>query len=213
MSVLETVFETVKEFTIEYSKKIIQLFQNKNDFSNHFDEATHEETWYFSSEGKQVYDGLSSLSDKTHFFYNYLRVIEGKSNFDSASSLLFRIAYIMANSMVDSNLGFAGYPNILDENKNPFIFYATHAPRRDWGEDRDDDISLDVLDTLHEEFDAEKVLCFCDENEQPSDLYKIERDIILMFTTNGYYSKTGILNTYSRVLDYALGIDIDLERN
>ena len=206
MSIMDSISKKVNELLARV------MSASKGDYQkNPALKRDYQKSWYFSPEGKQAYENLSSFADKTHFFYNYLRVIEGKSDIDSASSFLFKIAYIMASSMVDSKLEFAGYPNILDAKKNPFIYYAARAPRHDWG--YHEDLSLDTLDVLHSKFEVKGDLCFCDENEQAIDLYKIERDIILMFAQGYYSSETDILDVYSRVLDNALGIDQDIYYN
>ena len=96
--------------------KLFEVVKGKEAVQAYLIPNTRE--WYFSEAGHQAYIEASTIPDKTLFFYNYLCCISPqKKNPD----FLERIAFIMANSMDRSNLPFAGYPNILDKDKNPFI--------------------------------------------------------------------------------------------
>ena len=81
----------------------------------------YPESWYFSPEGKSVYESLSIGSERTRFFLNYLCELQQKIHSGSMSfkqkDQLFAIASVMSSSMVDSKLEFGGYPNILDPQK------------------------------------------------------------------------------------------------
>ena len=93
------------------------------------------ESWYFSSEGKEAYDSLSNACEKTKFFLNYLCIVQQQSKSVSEAHrksdedlhlywLLYKIAFVMSSSMVESQLEFGGYPNVLDPQKNPFDYYV-----------------------------------------------------------------------------------------
>lgn len=96
--------------------KLIEIIRDKKGVQDYLIPRTRE--WLFSEAGRQAYNKANTVPDKTIYFYNYLCCISPhKKNLD----FLERIAFIMANSMDQSNLPFAGYPNILDKDKNPFI--------------------------------------------------------------------------------------------
>ena len=96
--------------------KLIEIIKDKAGIQDYLIPRTRE--WFFSETGHQAYNRAHTVPDKTVYFYNYLCCISPhKKNLD----FLERIAFIMANSMDQSNLPFAGYPNILDKDKNPFI--------------------------------------------------------------------------------------------
>ncbi|MBS5733898.1 MAG: hypothetical protein KHW87_04235 [Clostridiales bacterium] len=101
---------------ITFPLKLIDIIKGKERVQDYLLPRTRE--WFFSETGHQAYNKADTVSDKTIFFYNYLCCISPqKKDLD----FLERIAFIMASSMDQSNLPFAGYPNILDKDKNPFI--------------------------------------------------------------------------------------------
>ena len=167
---------------------------------------TYGESWYFSAEGKKAYENLLSNADKTRFFMNYLRTIERKDLNElhmSYSYTLYRIAYVMAHSMVDSKLEFGGYPNVLDETKNPLVKYVKHCS----SEHKKCDKPLFCFQLIRRF--GENSISFCDDGQSPTDMYKIERDIIFMFDKEAHQSGTAILKVYQKVLDDVMFKDID----
>ena len=184
-----SVRKTVEKFAIEYPKNIIQFLKNKQEILDRLEDECLGQNWYFSPEGEKAYENLSSLAQKTHFFLNYLVTV---AKTPDCRGYLYRIAFVMANSMVDSSLNFGGYPNILDENKNPLVRYIKNE--------------VIVSDEKYMEIYCGKFLCvlhtgtdeqddlfiseqkpftrisYCKENEPLTDMYKIERDIISAFS-------------------------------
>ena len=174
----------------------------------------HPASWYFSPEGKKAYNKLSDAREKTRFFLNYLCEIQTQSaslkdgyyeleDFWLRSSL-YDIALTMARSMVDSQLEFGGYPNIIDPKKNPFISYIMENGAPSTGEAYAN-FPLVLLRLLHGGANAndDHILTFLEENEPLTDLYKIERDIIttqerIMSKTSKTYSLSSV---YSYILD------------
>lgn len=160
----------------------------------------YDEAWYFSPEGKRAYESLSTQYDKTHFFLNYLRSATPETYAKDWHNVtfLYRIAFVMSNSMVDSQLEFGGYPNIIDESKNPLVYYVKYKESE----------SLEYLLSLLHYNNSDKSdspygpITFCKENEPVSDLYKIERDIILIFDGLNWTDRERISSLYSRALDY-----------
>lgn len=166
----------------------------------------YSEEWYFSPEGKNAYESLSTPCEKTKFFLNYLRSIEKKTNDSLSVNLLYKIAFVMSSSMVDSQLKFGGYPNILDETKNPFVYYVKHNTLQDRVDYEHKTFPVVLLQLLHEGASERKnehttpygILTFCKENEPLSDMYKIERDIIVVCGFSWRYSEE-IPSAYSYV--------------
>lgn len=193
MSVMETfeeVMEKVKEFAIEYPKSIVQLLKEPKKIEDRFIKAYPDEDWYFSQEGTDAYKNLSSLGQKIHFFFEYLWTVAKSPD---CQEYLYRIAFVMANSMVDSSLEFGGYPNILDEDKNPLVHYIkneklVYDKNKYWGT-----YCGTFLCVLHNGTDEQVAryvykdrpferLTYCKDNESFTDMYKIERDIIAAFS-------------------------------
>lgn len=171
----------------------------------------YSEEWYFSPEGKNAYESLSTPCEKTKFFLNHLRSIEQKTNDSSSVDLLYKIAFVMSNSMVDSQLAFGGYPNILDATKNPFIGYVKSNAIRYYSND-DKIYCLEFLRLLHygpcsnkDESDLPYgLISFCGDNEIPSDIYKIERDIMSVFGFSWLSLDRKLPYGYSFTLDYVV---------
>lgn len=180
--------ETVKRFVIEYPKNIIQLLKNKQKILDRLEQECRDEKWYFSPEGKKEYESLSSLAQKTHFFLNYLVSV---AKTPDCREYLYRIAFVMANSMVNSGLDFGGYPNILDEDKNPLVRYIKNeviVSKEEYteiycgkflcvlhtGTDEQDNLFIDEQKPFTR-------ISYCKENEPLTEMYRIERDIISVF--------------------------------
>lgn len=184
-----SLMETVKKFAIEYPKNIFQLLKNQKEIEDKFIKAYPDENWYFSSEGKKAYENLSSLGQKTRFFFDYLLLI---AKTPDCQEYLYRIAFVMANSMVDSTLEFGGYPNIIDEGKNPLVRYIKNEVLV-YGDKYLENYCGKFLCVLHtgtDEQDAMYIykdrpfdrLSYCKDNDHLTDMYKIERDIISTFS-------------------------------
>lgn len=174
----------------------------KSAHNNHI-KSEHDIEWYFSDEGVKAYADLSSNLETVKFFLEYLLLIAKKpQNF----TMLYRLAYVMASSMVGSSLEFGGYPNVLDESKNPLIKFIKKnkliGNNNGQGELSDDKgycysavekQMIKLLCALHDETeeytqqclianDPFKCLTFCNENTPVTEMYKIERELIYMFS-------------------------------
>lgn len=98
--------------------KLIDILMNKKSIG----ESVAKPDWWFTSErGKQAFLKADTLPKKTKFFYDYLvSVAEYKKN----TEVLYKLAFIMADSMLNSKLEFGGFPNVLDSDKNPLVAYV-----------------------------------------------------------------------------------------
>lgn len=162
--------------------KLMELFKEKETVAVQLKENGAD--WFFSPEGEKAYQDARTPAQKTMYFFQYLLTVCKQDNRD----VLYKIAYIMANSMDQSSLAFAGYPDILNANKNPLVWYV-----------KTNDLDLNelpsygvmLLAALHDEEDARKFLVekqkpysnitYCDADGTVSDMYRIERDIIGVF--------------------------------
>lgn len=163
--------------------KLIGLIKVRNTILKELKDNTAD--WYFSEEGEKAYKNAKMPAQKTMYFFNYLTAVaKSKDNRD----ILYKTAYIMANSMDNSSLDFAGYPNILDSTKNPLVNYIKNSSL---GSKDHVANGLMMLAALNHEADATRYLntkykpytrlTYCGENSSVSDKYKIERDIIGAF--------------------------------
>ena len=163
--------------------QLIKLIKARDSIKEELKE--HDAEWYFSKEGEQAYMNAKTPAQKVTYFFDYLMCVsKSKDNRD----VLYRTAYIMANSMDSSSLEFAGYPNILDATKNPLVNYIKTT---NFGYKEKTACGLMLLAALNHEMDATKYLyakhkpythlTYCEANGSVSDKYRIERDIIAAF--------------------------------
>lgn len=73
--------------------------------------------WFFSEDGHRAYASSGTTGEKTRYFFEYLRGIGQKT----PDRVLYKLAYIMADSMDAAGGRFAGWPAILQDSVNPFI--------------------------------------------------------------------------------------------
>ena len=164
-------------------KVLINLLKNKDSIANELNSYYTE--WYFTKEGENAYKNAKNQAQKTAYFFNYLSTLD---NSRGNRDVLYRTAYVMASSMDNSSLNFAGYPNILNPDKNPLVNYIKNF---DLGSKEMHFHGIIMLSELHNENDAKKYvfpknkpyerLTYRDDDGNMDDMYKIERDIIGAF--------------------------------
>ena len=107
--------------------------------------------WYFKPEGQQSYMSCRNAGERYLFYCDYLKALikaryysndpagYGYGAHDksliSAPDHLYKIAFIMAFGIDGTKLKYASYPDILDENKNPILFFFKNVPPK--AEDKD----------------------------------------------------------------------------
>ena len=122
---------SVKDFFVDDIRKIADILKNKKKILKKFEEEKNRnKDWFFSSQAEEAYKGLATPGEKAEFFYQYFRClvndrineIKEYSDISEARESLSALARIMPGI---ENLGeeYSSYPNILDENKNPFVKY------------------------------------------------------------------------------------------
>ncbi len=81
--------------------------------------------WFCSAEGRQAFDSATTVADRVLLLLKFLRstvpVFEDQSK--DKDNYAYRIAWIMADSMVYSGLAFSGWQNIIDGEKNPLLYW------------------------------------------------------------------------------------------
>lgn len=173
--------------------KLIELFKTR-DFFTKDHTACKTAEWYLSKEGEAVYNNLKTPTEKTKYFYDYLMVCPKTSH---THGIVIRTAYIMAHYVAGSSLAFAGYPDILDPNKNPLIDAWLDTEEDDSDLIMDLDLiverGLSMLAKLNNENDIKKyltpenkpytLLMQLNSDGSMSDKYKLERAIIGAFCT------------------------------
>lgn len=83
-----------------------------------------EEKWFSGPEGQVQFSQTTEFEEKIAFVYSYLRAIRKNDNTANDQNALFKIAFLLADSVLSSNLPYAKLPDFLDETKNPFIAYV-----------------------------------------------------------------------------------------
>lgn len=73
--------------------------------------------WFFSEDGRCAYAAAGTTGEKTRYFFEYLRGLGQRT----PERVLYKLAYIMADSMDAASGRFAGWPAILQAETNPFI--------------------------------------------------------------------------------------------
>ena len=97
--------------------RLIELIKNKGSITEI--NKKHGADWYFTKEGEKAYTDAKTPAQKTMYFFDYLQAVVEST--DIVEEIVYSVAYVMANSVDSSSLDFAGYPNILDTDKNPLI--------------------------------------------------------------------------------------------
>ncbi len=146
--------------------------------------------WFFSKEGEKAYKNAKTPAQKTMFYFNYLLALT--KNVQANRDVIYRIAYVLQDSVEGSSLEYAEYPAILDSTKNPIInaiktknlnVSCTNGDYSIYG--------ILFLSAIHRELDVEKFLkaehkpytriTYCEKDGDASDMYKLERTIIGAF--------------------------------
>lgn len=83
--------------------------------------------WFLTTEGEKAFFALSSLEERTLFFYSYLKSAV-KACFEKENSL-FKIAFFFADALCSSNKPYSQYPAILKSDSNPFLRYLENADK------------------------------------------------------------------------------------
>lgn len=163
-------------------------------------------SWYLSPDGGQAYAAASTLGEKVLFFYKYLLSTvpvfraetynrtfifdESPKDTDYKGKAL-SVAWIMADAIAVSQLTYAVWPDILDEQKNPLLRWLKQEERKL------DELTAEALIAamrqggaepfrLRSISDYQKLTPYSTEAE---DAYLVERELLLSF--RGLFSAGG----------------------
>lgn len=100
-------------------KKLIDILKNRDNLSLQLGQSP---AWFLSEAGQTEYRKCETKADRILFFYEYLNAIYTFPY--ELRDLAYRLAFVMEDSMLNSSLPFAGFPQILDEAKNPIVAMA-----------------------------------------------------------------------------------------
>ncbi len=97
--------------------KLWSLIREKEKYV--INEVKRDREWYFSSEGESAYLQADTLGKKVAFFHEYLtKVISSKSEKEA-----YKVALLLAIGIAKSQLSYASYPSIINEEENPMLSY------------------------------------------------------------------------------------------
>ena len=84
--------------------------------------------WFLSDAGRKALYETKTTVELTDYTYYYLKsIIANKKLLDDED--LYRLAFVFADSIVNSNQSYAGKESLLNENAHPFIAYFQKLKR------------------------------------------------------------------------------------
>lgn len=84
--------------------------------------------WFLSDAGKKALEETKTTVELTDYTYHYLKsIVANKKLLEDED--LYRLAFVFADSMVNSNQSYTGKDNLLNENAHPFIAYFQKLKR------------------------------------------------------------------------------------
>lgn len=84
--------------------------------------------WFLSDVGRRMLLETKTTVELTDYTYHYLKSIIANKKLLGDDDL-YRIAFIFADSVVNSNQSYAGKESLLNENAHPFIAYFQRLNR------------------------------------------------------------------------------------
>jgi hypothetical protein len=84
--------------------------------------------WFLSDAGRKALDETKTTVELTDYTYHYLKsIIANKKLLEDED--LYRLAFVFADSIVNSNQSYAGKESLLNGNAHPFIAYFQKLKR------------------------------------------------------------------------------------
>jgi hypothetical protein len=84
--------------------------------------------WFLSDAGRKALNATANTAELTDFTFHYLKAIMANKKLLSDEGL-YRLAFIFADGMVNSNQPYAGKECLLSETAHPFIAYFQNLKR------------------------------------------------------------------------------------
>lgn len=217
---------------LDSTKECIHILKNANRIAQYATETTkrNDPNWYFSDEGRAAYDAADTPAQKTKYFFDYLMAKKPKNVYEGyAKPVFFKLAVIMACAIDKSSLE---YPKILDYKENVILKSILDANQEQFKilSDKDSSyfLALALLSGIHGKAEKSYIsnkgyhsLCHDSDENEYSDLYKLERTIIGVCCSDSdilapydFYSLSFTSNEDEDDLDEDLGdINDDLEED
>lgn len=84
--------------------------------------------WFLSDAGRKALDETKTTVELTDYTYHYLKsTIANKKLLDDEN--LYRLAFVFADSIANSNQSYSGKESLLNESSHPFIAYFQKLKR------------------------------------------------------------------------------------
>ncbi len=77
--------------------------------------------WFTKDSSETEYNSCKTLAEKTVFLYSYLKTVADKS-FEK-NNALFKMAFLFADAISQSDLPYKNYKALIDPEQNPFVMY------------------------------------------------------------------------------------------
>lgn len=122
-------------------------------------------SWYFTDEAINEFKGLKKTEDRARFIYFYLRTICSTHPIDKKDdeSCLFKMAFLLADAVMNSKTSYSTYPKALDEQSNPFIAFLANL-KRSYSKDKFYNILLSIVTQTVDPFNQHDKIYTADYN-------------------------------------------------
>ena len=87
----------------------------------------NDKQWFLSEQGQKSFENCKNLAERSVFIYSYFKSFAAESL--EKDSFLFKMAFLMADSIYSSSAPYAKLPEFLDSAKNPFVAYVKNAKK------------------------------------------------------------------------------------
>ena len=174
-------------------KQLIELIKNSKKYASSKKEIMTRE-WFLSENGERAYNEANTPTKRLRLFFDYFKGVErevlkriksqaqGKEAFKELmgggkTSAAFKMAYLHAFGIEETDFYFSSYPAIFDVSKNPFANYYLQNGRFSAPEllaILKNDSARSFTDGTNRPY---LNLTYC-QNGQASEMYKLERLII-----------------------------------
>lgn len=109
----------------------------------------NDKQWFLSDEGSKKFVALSSVGERAIFIYSYLKTFVSETL--EKDNFLFKTAFLLADAVVNSEVEYCTYPNLLDEKVNPFVAFLSNA-KREYSEEQIYCIYLSLIHNIADPF-------------------------------------------------------------
>ncbi len=112
----------------------MEFIDNIKGLLTHSQEAPYVEkygkdkAWFLSPAGRKVLDETRTTVELTDYIARYLECTIANKNLLVGEDL-YRFAFVLADSVINSKQSYAGKENVLNEDLNPFIAYLQRMKR------------------------------------------------------------------------------------